>query len=95
MSGITTSVIGVESPQPCRGYRLDADLLAQGRSQQIRHIGNHLVGIKGLRGQRLLAGESEKSLRKDSGPLARIARCIDEAFNTEITILYPSSYEVE
>ena len=42
------------------------------RVQQIRHVGDHLVGIDRLRRQRLLARERKQALREDGGALCRI-----------------------
>ena len=77
----------MDRPQSGRRHRLDLDLLAQGRVQQIGHVDDHLVGVDRLRRQRLLAGEGEKPLRQRRRALGGRGRGAREALDAEVAPL--------
>ena len=78
--------VGTGLPQTTRGNRLDLDQFAERRMQQVRHAGNHFVGVDCLRRQRLLPREGQKPLGEDCGALGRVGCGFDEALNAEIAL---------
>ena len=78
--------VGVDRPQAGRGHGLDLDVLAQGRMQQIRHVGDHLVGVERLRRQRLLAREREQPLGQRGGALAGDGGGIEKTLDAVVAL---------
>ena len=87
--------VGAGFPQPGGQNGLDLNMLAQRRAQEVRHVGNHPVGVDRLRRQRLLAGEGEQALGQGGGTFGGSYRRVDETPDIEFVGLHAPPHEIE
>ena len=62
--------------------------------QQIRHAGDHFVGIDRLRRQWLLPREGQKPLGEDGSALGRVGCGFDETLNAELALANAPQNEI-
>ena len=68
--------IGIGAPEAACEHGLEADLVAEGASEQLGHAGDDLVAVDRLRHQRLLTREGEQAVRQPPPRVPRRrARC--------------------
>src|SRR6516162_5940867 len=63
--------VGIGGPQAACGYDLDLEVLAERRSQEIRHAGDHLVDVDRFGCKRLLTRKCQEAVRQGGSAVGR------------------------